>query len=303
MKVLMNRLFLSAMFSLCFCHSLFSDATPIQDVLQAGDYKKAIEFQKKKLTSDVNVDQGAVLKALAVLYLKDQDQEQAFETFLKSLDYAKRINCPKMTDAEESTYKAALAIYFDHKSGTNPKETAQVLIRQFAAELKRQPDNHQLAYLVALARANLNQYEEFFDLFYRAYGCYPDHFLAFKTKAILHIKLLERKKTEAERKVQREEVISNFEKALTIEPQDVTLYKLLITFASPETKQDQVRRCLNKIMGGNIIIPRSDVIFYVQEAVDAKENTLAQQFLDRAREWYQQSRIITAAQNYLDAHK
>lgn len=264
------------------------------------NYKKSIIAQKDLITNAEDQQKGRLLKDLALLYLKDQDQEHAFEAFLESLDKASIQKIPEMTDADRKLYEEALAAYL---KGSVPRETAQKMISQFGPKLKENPGNHLLGYLVAIAHANLNQFEDFFNLFYREYEFYPDHFLAFKTKAILHIKLMERKRTEKERQLQREIVLKNFKIALEREPNDVTLYKLLITFSSPETKAQQVQQCLNKIIADNIIIPRSDVIFYVQEAVDIGEPALAQRFIDKAREWYQQSRIITASQDYINRKK
>lgn len=264
------------------------------------NYKKAIIAQKDLITNAEDQQKGRLLKDLALLYLKDQDQEHSFEAFLESLDKASIQKIPEMTNADRKLYEEALAAYL---KGSVPRETAQKMISQFGPKLKENPENHLLGYLVAIAHANLNQFEDFFNLFYREYEFYPDHFLAFKTKAILHIKLMERKRTEKERQLQREIVLKNFKIALEREPNDVTLYKLLITFSSPETKAQQVQQCLNKIIADNIIIPRSDVIFYVQEAVDIGEPALAQRFIDKAREWYQQSRIITASQDYINRKK
>ena len=48
------------------------------------------------------------------------------------------------------------------------------------------------------------------------------------------------------------------------------------------------------------MIPRSELMFYVIEAGDVSDRELAQRFIDRSKEWFPQSRIVTSAQNYLD---
>lgn len=268
------------------------------------DYKEAICEKQKQINSATAIqsnDKGQLMVELASLFLKDQDQERAFQTFLNALENTQIEQNKKDNPEQEQIYQKALAVYFDHNGGST-KEKAQNIITEFEPTLKDHPYAHQLAYLIAIAHANLNQYDQFFSLFYNSYRVYPQHFLAYKTKAILHIKLFERARTESERELQREAISKNLELALEKEPRDDTLYKLLITFSSPEKKQEQVRRSLNKIHDANIMISRCDIMFFVQEAVDAQEYSLAKRMLEKARGWYQQSKIITAAQKYLDAH-
>ena len=195
---------------------------------------------------------------------------------------------------EEAQFNKALGIYRDHK--LSPQESSTLILQNFVPIESR---NYLLSYLLAIAYANGNRYEEFMNYFYSAYLYYPNHYLSYKTQAILHIKLMERKRTEVDRSIQRDAIIMNFESALAREPYDVSLYKLLINFSSPEKKPKQVRQCLNKILEGTMIIPRSDLLFYVREAVDAKEMSLAQKFIDKARGWYPDSRLVSNAQEYL----
>lgn len=262
-----------------------------------NDCKKAISLQHGVIEEAEAKNKGRLLKELSILYLKDQNQELAFESFLKALEHANKI--PIQSKEPANDYEEALALYL---KGQMPKETAKEILKKYKPILQASPKNYLLAYIVAIAHANLNQFQEFFDLFYDGYEHHPDHFLAFKTKAILHIKLMERKRSDAEKNEQRQLILKNFNLALEREPQDVTLYKLLIIFSPPATKSKQLQLSLNKIMKDNIIIPRSDIVFYVEQAVDLKEEALAISFLEKAREWYPQSRIISAAQNYIDSH-
>lgn len=269
--------------------------------LGAEDYKAAISIRQKELSTVQPKDKGRLLVELAVLFLQDQDQEKAFQTFLEALSKTDLENDTIDTPEDNVLYQNALTIYFDHSEGS-PKDKAKKIIESFQPLLERHQKAHLLAYLVALAHANLGSYREFFELFYNSYRFHPNHFLAYKTKAILHIKLFERARTETEREFQRKTVLENLEQASEKEPQDDMLYKLMISFSLKEKKQEQVRRCLNKILDANIIIPRGDILFFVQEAVDAGEQKLAKRLLEKARKWYQQSKIINSAQAYLDAH-
>lgn len=260
--------------------------------------KESIQRQVSIIQEAKPNEKGEALKKLAVLYLYEQNQELAFEVFLDALANAELITTATVVQSKEETekYEQALAIYLDHQLSV--QESSKKIVLTYAPLLQKQK-NDLLAYLVAIAYANLNLYHEFFDHFYYAYLSHPTHFLAYKTKAILHIKLLERRRTESERQKERSEVITHFEKAIACESSDVTLYKLLITFSSPEIKSKQVVQCLNKIIAGNMMIPRNDIMFYVQEAVDADERILAQKFIDKAQIWYPRSRLVAIAQEYI----
>lgn len=285
------------LFLLLFFNQVFAlNEKPVED--PSGGYKQAIERQRRIIEETKLNEKGEALKKLALLYLYEQNQELAFEVFLDALANAELIKPDTVVESQEETdkYAQALAIYLDHQ--LSAQESSKKIVSTYAPVLQKQK-NDLLSYLVAISYANLNLYHEFFDHFYSAYLSHPTHFLAYKTKAILHIKLLERRRTESERQKERCEVIAHFEKAIACEPSDLTLYKLLITFSSPEIKAKQVVQCLNKIIAGNMMVPRSDIIFYVQEAVDADERVLAQKFIDKAQIWYPQSRLVATAQEYV----
>lgn len=268
-----------------------------QAVIDDCDYKTAISIQQNKLEQASDYDKGIYAKKLAMLYLKDQDQEHAFEFFLKALELLKtKTSSPPYDEAE---YKKAFSIYLD-PSSKSPQITANNLIKTLEPVLQKNPDEYILDYFVAIAYANLGKYEEFFNHFSRAYQFYPSHYLAYKTKAVLHIKLLERTSGKAERAAQRQSVLDNLRLALELEPHDTTIYRLLISFSPQDQKCNQVQLCLNKIINGNIMIPRGELMFFVIEAVDHCNFDLAQRFIARAKEWYPQSRIVTSVQNYLD---
>lgn len=272
----------------------------IAEALNERNFKKAIAIQKEVVESANGEAKGEALKELTFLYLKDQDQEKAFDTFLKALDFAPKLKEP--IPADTALYEKAFRLYIDPTNGT-PQATALKLLKELKPDAQKQPDQPLLDYFIAIAYANLNRFNEFFDHFYRAYIYYPDHYLAYKTKAILHIKLLERTRGEEDRERQRKAIKRQLDEALKREPRDVTIYRLLISFSPKEEKEEQVRRSLNKILCDNIMMPRSDLLFYVQEAVDSGERDLASRFIKRAGEWYPESRIVAAAQDYLNAHK
>lgn len=295
---------ISRILLLCLsCQALANEPqTDLEKAIQTGNFKQAIAIEKQDIQQAPQKDKGKLLDRLALLYLKDQDQESAFAAFIESLEQKQTQSAPPNFSDSDPAYKDALAIYMAGQA-ENPQISAQKLIEKYAQKLKEQKEPSPIGFLVAAAYANLCLYEEFFNFFYDAYASFPNHFLAYKTKALLHVKLMERRRSEPERRLQREAILQNLNAALALEPQDTTLYKLLITFSFPESIKEQIQRCLKKILDGNMIIPRSELQFYVQETVDIKDYDLAQRFLDRAREWYPNSRIVSTAQNYLNAQK
>jgi len=186
-----------------------------------GNYKQAIFLQKIAIEQAAAREKGLELVKLAKLYLKDQDQERAFEAYLAALKCVESKGEPQQ---ESVDYKKAMAIYLDI-GNSDSAITAEKLIQQFANTYSEHPEDLLLAYPLAISYANLNRYLEFFDLFFGAYQSAPNHFLAYKTRAILHIKLMERKRTEQERDEERVLALKNFQLALDREPRDATLYK------------------------------------------------------------------------------
>lgn len=262
------------------------------------EIKNAIAKQQEMIAQAGADEKGAAIEALALLYLKDQDQERAFKTFLEALNHTKARTQTAIVDLDE--YNQAFALYLNGSS-RSPQETAEQLIGKLLPILEKEPKKYLLDYFVAIAYANLGKYEEFFKHFYSAYPFYPDHYLAYKTKAILQIKLLERTRGDSERAAERQRIMENLLLAMEREPLDTTIYKLLISFSPKEKKKDQVQLCLKKIINGNIMIPRSELMFYVIEAVDMNEIEWCQRFISCLKEWYPQSRLVASAEEY--AHK
>ena len=287
---------------MCFADSAFSRdiSKEISEAANERNYKKAIAIKKEEVELSSQTDKSLKLKELALLYLKDQDQEKAFASFLAALDTAPK---GKEGGSEDvALYEKAFNIYMD-PSNNSPQITAQKLLEMLKPAVEQHPNQLILHYFIAIAYANQNRFDDFFNHFYTAYTFNPDHYLAYKTKAVLHIKLLERTRGEEDRSRQKREIKRQLEEALKREPRDVTIYRLLISFSPKEEKEEQVRRSLNKIIHDNIMVPRSDLMFYVQEAIDSGERNLAADLLQKSREWYPESRLVREAQTYLDAHK
>jgi tetratricopeptide (TPR) repeat protein len=270
-----------------------------QQAIQSGKIKDAETLYKDFiLQSQPSIEEVSLAKkGLALAYFKDQEHEKAFTIFLESLDYQPQ-NKDKVHE-DSNSYQEALKVYLQD-AGLNPKETAVIIETKYKAIYEVNRDDYSLGYLLAVGQANLNQYDRFFDLFYLAYQRDPEHFLAYKSKAALYIKLFERARSDQERECLRIKILSHVEKAIQLEPKDASLYRMLIGLTADSSKQAVLVQNLKKIVDNNIVISRIDIPYYAEMAIAFEEYDLAQDFLNKAREWYSYSRVITVAQQHLD---
>lgn len=236
---------------------------------------------------------------LASVYYKDQEHEKAFKTFLEALALLDKKETAPLSNEENKVYQAALKVYLD-KAGLTPHETAEKILNDFGSVYDQNRSYHHLGYFIALSYANLGQYDRFFEEFYKSYVEDPQHFLAFKAKAALHIKLFERAKVDSEREEQRQWIVKYAEQAVALQPQDSSLYRMILGFTPDSSKGVVLRAYLNKIIDQNIVIARIDIPYYVEIAIAFQDYDLGQAFLNKAKEWYAYSRVIDVAQQHLD---
>jgi len=276
---------------LCIATPYFSfahDATLKETI---AELQQIIDQQKEK---------GAHEKKLALAYYRDQDLERAFRTFLKALDDAEIVAPPaEMSHSEDILYREALKFYLNSRHDS-PQEIAETLKTLYGNAVKLHPDYYHLGYLLALAYANLNHFDQFFDQFYNSYLHDPEHFLAYKTKAILHIKLHDMAKTPQDKEKERQEILKNLRLAKKRFPKDLSLYKMEIAFSEEKEKSEAVKNSVKAFIEGNFIIPRTELPFYFDQLLAFGHLDLARQFLQKAREWYPYSRTLDAAQELIN---
>ncbi len=265
-------------------------------------YKERIAQQIELLAHAPSEQQSELQRDLAIFYYKDQDHEKAFKLYLDALEMVRPMSAPMISQEEELLYNNALQTYLDNQTKA-ASVIAENIRQQYASVLVARPDYYRLGYIIAAADANLEMFEEFFQQFYQSYCMLPQHYLAYKTKAILHAKLFARARTPIDREMQRQAVLDNLTQAIQQYPADVGLYKALFATVSDDKRPAIVNVYLNKIIDENIIIPRSDIAFYVRQALDAKQVELARRFVNRGRQWHQNSRVIDAAQKHIDQYK
>lgn len=256
------------------------DLAPTKELIQ----KHLIEL-KENPSSEIK-------KELAIAYLQDQDEEKAFRVYLEALDSAELDPAGKEIDPEDKRLSAeALRLYLSVKN-QGVSQIAEQILQDYREIVEQHPEYYHLAYFVAGAEANLNQFSDFFERFYQSYRHFPDHYMAYKTKAILHTKLFMRGRTLAEREEQRQPIIENAWKAVEKEPCDHGLYRLIVQFSKKENQSVVIEQILKKIIEENIILSRQEIIFYVGQARSSNQEALANQLLIKALEWYPQSRLL-----------
>lgn len=298
MKIVIN--------SLCiFCLSLsWAYAESLEDKanrkLLSRNFKDAIR-QYSELAEKADAEQkGEYLKQLAKAYYHDQEQVKAFETFLEALKVTpkKMGPMPLPLKDEKHLYDEALRIYLDPRE-RDPDAVSIKLRDSYAGVWRLHSNYYYLGYLIAVSYANLSDFDEFFDAFYTSFKNLPEHYLAFKTQAILHIKLFERARTPEEKDEERKKILDALEQAKMRFPEDPSLYRMQIAFA-PETLRKQVlERNLNEMLNGSMIVPRSDLSFYFDQLLAYGKIDLAKAFLAKSREWYHYSRTLDAAEEII----
>ena len=265
----------------------------------AGDCKETIAQLLTQLEIPAS-NQSELKKKLAEAYLRDQNQKEAISSFLEAvaeLPLAKKNE--EMSWEECKIFTPAFAEYLEHK-GQSITQASKKILKDYAPVIEENPQYYHLTYLVALAYANLGLFEPFFKLFYAAYAELPTYYLAEKTKAVLHIKLLERVYEEEGRMKERQKIATHLQNAIRQFPQDTTLYKMRISFAAEKEQPLVLEECIQKIIQENYQIPRHDIAFYIQAAIVQNKNSLAQLFIEKAKEWYPYSRTLM---RLIHAHK
>lgn len=232
---------------------------------------------------------------LAKKWYVEQQQEKAFKIFLEAIEetIVKKDYLPSTEGLE--LYKKALAIYQEEK-GSDGQEK---IITLYAPIVEKNPEFCELAYLVAAAYANIGNYLSFFDLFYKTYDRHPNHYLAYKTKGILGIKLFERTLPGSSKEKLRNKMIEEFSKAIELFPTDSSLYRLKILYSSNNNQSKIIKECLNKIIRDDIVIPRAELDFYMHCALKLEDKEFIKKFIDKASTWYAYSRAIEDARSQL----
>ncbi len=241
----------------------------------------------KKETSEI-------LFHLALAYEKDQEVDKAFFSFLEALKNLP-ISSEKL-ELDEALGKEALTYYFQEVTA-HPIEGSKQLIEKYGSlGSTSQP---LLKLVLAAAYANLGEYPFFFTHFYEAYPFVWDTFLSYKLQSTLCLRLGQREPQLQKKESLQKEAMAFLQKALE-KKADPSLYKILIALAEEKGEEDMLFHSLQALITNKVIFPRSELFWYVQEAVSIEAYELAQELIDYAHLHYPVSKAVDAAQEYLN---
>ncbi len=185
---------------------------------------------------------------LAIKWAKEQELERAFQLFLEALDETTPQPTPEFSATEQQLYDEVQQLYLSQPS-RKAKEVAAKLRQDYGHTVALHPDYYRLQYLLALAYANSEKFDEFFIRFYPSYQHVPDHYLADKTRALLGIKLMLWAKTPEEKARYRDQVYQYVQCGLSKYQGDYSLYKMSVAFAPKEEKVQVTATSLNNMLG------------------------------------------------------
>ncbi len=223
----------------------------------------------------------------------DQRLEESVTSFLRFLDLQKS---NEATISPSENFNEAYKIYLN----TQGKSSQEIAIQMIDKYGETASDPY-LNYLLAASYANLGRFDRFYPLFLSAYRNDPNHYLADKMRAVLHIKLYERLPLGLEKEEERAQIMSSLQKAQLKNPSDHMLYKMMIAFCPEADRSKQVDILVRKMIDSQVLFPRTDLLFYVRAALSVGNVQLAQQFINYSRTLFGYSRSLEAAQNIIDS--
>lgn len=230
----------------------------------------------------------------ALIQLKEQELSSAFKTFLRALETVPKSEVATCEAQEAPLFEKALHMYLT-QGAQDPIETANAILKEYESVALAHENYAHLNFLVATAYANLNHYEKFFHHFFKFYPVMHSSFLADKVKGILYLKLSLGEKEEKERMALKQVGLSYIEQAVTKNPFDPNLYKILIV-----ESQSHLVEYVEKMNQLGVVAARRDLLFYVKELCELKQKRLAEELLNNARKMYTYSRQIEICQKYIE---
>ena len=230
--------------------------------------KEEIASLERSIEVSVSAD---LYYSLAKAHLKDQEQDRAFLSFLEALDAS-----PKKEGLELP--KEALDAYM---VGKPPTELGDLATN----------------FIVSISLANEGHFDLFFEHFFAAYPYFKGSFLDFKTRGILYLRLS--KKATSKKQIYLNEAEKNLQSALELQPDDASIYRSLILLAKDAKKRGDVLGYLEKLKESDAHLLRTDVLFYVQEALALDRREIAEVIVEKGKQLYSYSRSIEAAEKLL----
>lgn len=281
----------------------FLASAPLVAAERFEDLKKEIAACEKILEIEQpDSDKSRILYQLALAYFRDQELDRAFKCFLSSIKHIPPVAEAAVNPAEIEFYDAALQLYLA-ECGPDPIKTSKELLSSYEQIAHDHPEYIHLNFLLSTAYGNLGMYDLFFERFYKAYPGLAESFLAHKTQGILYLRLAQHEKEEKIRHSYREEAHLQLAHAIEKNPQDASLYKILIALAKEDNNEALETVYLQKLVAAAPKIPRGDIYLYVREAVALQEVEMAKKIVEVAKKHYEYSRAISEAEEFLKQYQ
>lgn len=239
---------------------------------------------------------------LALLYHRDQEQEKGFYYFVKALELAKPHANYVPSEQDNVDYQEALGIYLAAQ-GTDVQQGCNIILKRYADKVAQNASLPQLSFIVAAAFANKGDYINSHKLFYASYGLLPEHYLAHKMLAILHLKLMEKLMPGKERQNLQLKIEHHLKKAIQAEPSDPLLYKLWLLHSPVKEKQTLIRQVLEMLTQKNVVINRADLSFFIGQGLLLEDLSTLKSFILKAKERLPHSRLLAEAEKNLEIHR
>lgn len=263
----------------------------VRELLDAGSYKEAQNALQKLTQKNPTSDHYLLL---AISYLLDQQEEAAFMAYVKCLDFAPKKMGQTLSTKEKAASDELMALYVTN----NPEFEKRV-----DKVMQEHPDYTYCQFFFASHLANQHKFEPFFYLFYQAYMAYPDSHMAHKTKGVVASLLFQRAKSLEEKDIWRKKALEHFAKGMALLPEDRALHKMMIYTAADSERKAIVHQVIEQICQADVKIPRGELAFYINHALWVDETLLAERLIDKAKSWYEYSRMLQEMQQLVDTHK
>lgn len=243
--------------------------------------------------------------SLSIAYLDDQEIEKSFRAFLKAIEVAPLKNPPPMTAVEKSLFEEGVALYL--KENSHPENLSTLILEKYEAISKAHPEFYHLNLLIAVSYANLSStcadFQRFFNTFYAVYPYVSSEFLTFKTLGIMHLRLMQIAQNETIREAERNVALVFLHKALETNENDPTLFKILMIQAIEKKEKSSLLSYLEKMVSSSVVMPRKDICFTINAALDCNRVDLGEKLLALAKKEYDYSRAIIEAEACLKKWK
>lgn len=263
--------------------------------LFSGEVKLLILEKEKALEkAKTSKEKAPLYYEIALNYLKDQDQEKAFKNFLLALKNTEKEESCELLPEEKAIYDEALKLYLD-EGAVDPLKTASTILSCYGKKGEENRHFYHLNMLLASSYANGGDFEKFFIFFYENYPRLKQSFLADKARAMLNLRLYATAITQDEKKYFENESKQYLNLALEKNGSDSSLYKFLMIFSKDEQKIFYLKKlCENKVK-----LPRSEILFYINEAKQLCQKELGQKIIEIQSGFYEYSRSLEAAKQFL----